>query len=34
MFSIDLNEWGLDNILEEYRALRQPKIVSPETRCG
>ena len=34
MFSIDLNEWGLDNILEEYRALRQPKIVLPETRCG
>lgn len=34
MFSIDLNEWGLDNILEEYRALRQPKIALPETRCG
>lgn len=26
MFSIDVNEWGLDNISIEYRARRQPKI--------
>jgi hypothetical protein len=29
MFSIDLNEWGLDNILQEYRDLRTPKIQQP-----
>ncbi len=26
MFSIDIKEWGLPNILEHYRALRQPKL--------
>jgi len=34
MFSIDLNEWGLDNILQEYRELRMPKIEEPsENGC-
>ncbi len=26
MFNIDVTEWGLPNILEEYRARRQPKL--------
>lgn len=26
MFAIDVNEWGLDNLLEESRRLREPKI--------
>lgn len=26
MFAIDVNEWGLDNLLEESRAQREPKI--------
>lgn len=26
MFAIDVNEWGLDNLLEESRARREPKI--------
>lgn len=29
MFAIDVNEWGLDNLLEESRARREPKI--PDT---
>lgn len=31
MFAIDVKEWGLPNMLEEYRALRKPKI--PENAC-
>lgn len=35
MFSIDLNEWGLDNLLQEYRELRMPKIQQPsENGCA
>lgn len=26
MFAIDVNEWGLDNLLEDSRARREPKI--------
>jgi hypothetical protein len=26
MFAIDVNEWGLDDILSEYRARRMPKL--------
>jgi hypothetical protein len=26
MFAIDMNEWGMDNILAEYRAQRVPKL--------
>lgn len=26
MFSIDIKEWGLPNVLEQYRARRQPKL--------
>jgi predicted nucleotidyltransferase len=26
MFNIDISEWGLPNILEEYRTRRQPKL--------
>jgi hypothetical protein len=26
MFAIDVNEWGLPNLLHEYRARRQHKI--------
>ena len=26
MFAIDVNEWGLDNLLEKSRELREPKI--------
>lgn len=32
MFAIDVNEWGLDNLLEESRARRQPKI--PDTAAS
>ena len=28
MFAIDLKEWGLENILEQYRARREPKITT------
>jgi hypothetical protein len=28
MFAIDLKEWGLENILEQYRARRKPKITT------
>jgi hypothetical protein len=35
MFSIDLTEWGLENLLERYRSKRMPKIAAlPEARCG
>jgi hypothetical protein len=26
MFAIDVNEWGMENVLEDYRERRQPKI--------
>ncbi len=29
MFAIDVNEWGLDNLLEESRRRRLPRIVPP-----
>jgi len=29
MFAIDVKEWGLENILEEYRRRREPKIHLP-----
>jgi hypothetical protein len=32
MFSIDLNEWGLDNLLAQYRE-RAPQITSPTNAC-
>jgi Nucleotidyl transferase of unknown function (DUF2204) len=28
MFAIDLQEWGLENLLEEYRQRREPKLIS------
>ncbi len=31
MFAIDVNEWGLDNLLEESRARREPKIPEDAT---
>jgi predicted nucleotidyltransferase len=31
MFAIDVNEWGLDNLLEESRARREPKIPDDAT---
>ena len=35
MFSIDLTEWGLENLLEQYRSRRKPKIATlPQTKCG
>jgi hypothetical protein len=33
MFAIDVNEWGLDNLLSEYRAGRGKKIVWPINRA-
>lgn len=30
MFAIDVNEWGLDNLLEESRQRREPKIPTDE----
>jgi hypothetical protein len=34
MFAIDLKEWGLDNLLERYRAAREPIISrATETVC-
>ncbi len=30
MFAIDVNEWGLDNLLEESRRRRSPRIMHPE----
>jgi hypothetical protein len=32
MFAIDVEEWGLENPLPEYRRKRQPKIVEPTDR--
>lgn len=29
MFAIDVREWGLDNLVDEFRARRQPKLASP-----
>jgi hypothetical protein len=29
MFAIDVREWGLDNLIEDFRARRQPKLVPP-----
>ena len=26
MFAIDVNEWGMENVLDEYRARRTPKL--------
>jgi hypothetical protein len=26
MFAIDVQEWGLENLLQEYRDQREPKI--------
>jgi len=35
MFAIDVKEWGLDNILEEYRSRRLARIGNiPERLCG
>lgn len=30
MFAIDVNEWGFDNLLEESRQRREPKITHPD----
>jgi hypothetical protein len=29
MFAIDVREWGLDNLVDAFRAQRQPKLVPP-----
>lgn len=29
MFAIDVREWGLDNLVDQFRAQRQPKLVAP-----
>jgi hypothetical protein len=29
MFAIDVREWGLPNLLAEYRARRTPKLHTP-----
>lgn len=29
MFAIDVHEWGLDNLVEAFRAQRQPKLGAP-----
>ncbi len=34
MFAIDLHEWGLPNILEEYRARRNPKLAGERKQCA
>ena len=35
MFAIDVKEWGLDDVLEEYRSRRLSKIgVIPDRLCG
>jgi len=35
MFAIDVNDWGLENLLEEYRARRLSKIAPVAERlCG
>lgn len=33
MFAIDVNEWGLDNLLDRYRKDRQPKLALPADGC-
>lgn len=33
MFAIDVQEWGLDNVLEEYRGRREPKLRPPSENC-
>jgi hypothetical protein len=32
MFAIDVKEWGLDDLLSEYRAFRAKKIEWPSDR--
>ena len=35
MFAIDVNDWGLENLLEEYRARRLSKVAAQTERlCG
>lgn len=34
MFAIDVNEWGLRNLLREYRAKRTPKMEVPPGSCA
>jgi hypothetical protein len=35
IFAIDLKEWGLENLLDQYRGRRSPKITAlPETKAG
>jgi hypothetical protein len=35
MFAIDVNDWGLENLLEEYRARRLSSVATePERLCG
>jgi hypothetical protein len=34
MFAIDLREWGLENLLEEYRQRREPKLIRLPRRCA
>jgi nucleotidyltransferase DUF2204 len=34
MFAIDLKEWGLENILEDYRSRRMARIQKPERQCA
>ena len=29
MFAIDVQEWGLDNLMQQFQARRQPKLVAP-----
>ena len=29
MFAIDVHEWGLDNLVDAFRAQRQPKLAAP-----
>ncbi len=29
MFAIDVHEWGLDNLVDDFRARRRPKLVAP-----
>jgi hypothetical protein len=34
MFAIDLKEWGLENLLEDYRQRREPKLIAIPKRCA
>jgi hypothetical protein len=34
MFAIDLKEWGLQNILEDYRTRRMASIKKPREQCA